>query len=103
MQGKLDPLLWVRFVLPLPCWRCGPFIKEFIGAFGSSGVPSGTWHVTEPGYYPGVICSIYNGDGCGRNARIRKRGMPRDCSSVIEFCQDRKPCPRFLTWKMGIR
>lgn len=82
---------------------CGSFIKEFLEAFGHHGVPSGMQHVMEPVYYPGVICSIYHSNGCGRRARIRKRGMPGDCSSVIEFCQDRKPCPRFLTCKMGIR
>lgn len=82
---------------------CGSSIKEFLGAFGYPGVPPGMWHVMEPVYYPGVICSIYHSNGCGRDARIRKRGMPGDCRSVIEFCQDSKPCPRFLTCKMGIR
>lgn len=87
-----------------PCFvLCfGSFIKEFLGAFGYLGVPSGMWHMTEPMYYPGVICSIYHSNECCRNARIRKRGMPGDCS-VIEFYQDRKTCPRFLTCKMGIR
>lgn len=43
------------------------------------------WHVMEPVYYPGVICSTYHSNGCGRKARIRKRGMPgeRQCNRVL--------------------
>lgn len=39
----------------------------------------------EPMYYPGVICSTYHSNGCGRKARIRKRGMPgeQQCNRVL--------------------